>query len=82
MRRDPFEQIDLFDRQQLESVIQVCRQSANLSAAGRKLFAASRAARSSPNDADRLRKYLARFGLNWKSLTRAQATPARPCRWS
>lgn len=62
-------QIDLFDRLQLESVIQVCRQSANLSDAGRKLFAASRTARSVANDADRLRKFLARFGLDWKSVS-------------
>jgi transcriptional regulatory protein RtcR len=63
------EQLDLFDRLQLESVITVCRQSANLSDAGRKLFAASRTARSTANDADRLRKYLARFGLDWKALS-------------
>ncbi len=58
--------IDLFDRLQLESVIQLCRQSTNLSDAGRKLFAASRTARGTTNDADRLRKYLARFGLEWR----------------
>lgn len=34
-----------------------------LSEAGRALFSASRARRTSANDADRLRKYLARFGL-------------------
>lgn len=33
-----------------------------LSAAGRELFAASRRSKTSSNDADRLRKYLARFG--------------------
>ncbi len=41
----------------------------SLSAAGRALFAASRGQKASVNDADRLRKYLARFGLEWKSLT-------------
>ncbi len=61
-------QIDLFDQVQLEEVVQTCRTSKSLSAAGRKLFAASRAARKSTNDADRLRKYLARFDLDWQSL--------------
>ncbi len=57
--------IDEFDRVQLAAVIRVCRESASLSAAGRRLFAASRAAKESRNDADRLRKYLAKFGLDW-----------------
>ena len=40
----------------------------SLSAAGRELFAASRAQRASTNDADRLRKYLARFGIDWATI--------------
>lgn len=36
--------------------------------AGRQLFAASRSKRTSTNDADRLRKYLARFGLSWETV--------------
>lgn len=61
--------LDLFDRVQLAAVIRVCRQSANLSAAGRQLFAASREGKTSQNDADRLRKYLARFDLEWAAVT-------------
>lgn len=61
-------EIDLFDRLQLEAVIRVCRNSRSLSDAGRKLFAASRASKASSNDADRLRKYLARFGLDWAEV--------------
>lgn len=57
--------IDEFDRVQLAAVIRICRESASLSAAGRRLFAASRAQKTSRNDADRLKKYLARFGLDW-----------------
>jgi transcriptional regulatory protein RtcR len=57
--------IDPFDRVQLAETIRVCRGSRSLSEAGRTLFAASRLRRSSANDADRLRKYLARFGLDW-----------------
>lgn len=35
------------------------------------LFSASRERRSSTNDADRLRKYLARFDLDWASISDA-----------
>jgi transcriptional regulatory protein RtcR len=62
-------QLDLFDRAQLQAVLDVCRQSRNMSDAGRKLFAVSRAGKAKPNDADRLRKYLARFGLEWDSVS-------------
>ena len=60
--------IDPFDRVQLAETVRVCRRSRSLSEAGRSLFAASRARRSSANDADRLRKYLARFGLDWAGV--------------
>jgi transcriptional regulatory protein RtcR len=66
-------QIDLFDRVQLTAVIEVCRASESLSDAGRKLFAASRARKQNPNDADRLRKYLSRFGLSWQRVSGADA---------
>jgi transcriptional regulatory protein RtcR len=61
-------QIDPFDRVQLDYVLRTCRSSRSLSDAGRQLFAASRASKRSSNDADRLRKYLARFGLTWSSV--------------
>jgi transcriptional regulatory protein RtcR len=60
--------IDPFDRVQLAEVVRVCRAARTLSDAGRLLFAVSRTRRSATNDADRLRKYLARFGLDWKAL--------------
>jgi transcriptional regulatory protein RtcR len=60
--------LDRFDRVQLEDVLAVCKTARSLSAAGRQLFAASRAERSSVNDADRLRKYLARFELDFAEL--------------
>jgi transcriptional regulatory protein RtcR len=62
------EEIDLFDQRQLETVLEVCRRSTSLSQAGRELFAVSRLKKANPNDADRLRKYLARFGLSWESI--------------
>lgn len=61
-------ELDLFDRVQLERVVEVCRGSASLSDAGRTLFAVSRQGKKQPNDADRLRKYLARFGLDWEEI--------------
>jgi transcriptional regulatory protein RtcR len=62
------EALDRFDRVQLCDVITVCQESQSLSAAGRRLFAASRERKKTPNDADRLRKYLAKFGLTWESV--------------
>lgn len=62
------EALDLFDVAQLAAVIRVCRVAKSLSAAGRALFAASREKKASGNDADRLRKYLARFGLDFAAL--------------
>ncbi|MCU0828453.1 MAG: RNA repair transcriptional activator RtcR family protein [Tabrizicola sp.] len=62
------EALDEFDRVQLAAVIRACRDCGSLSAAGRRLFAVSRAGKTSANDADRLRKYLARFGLDWASV--------------
>jgi len=58
-------EIDPFDQAQLAYVIRVCRESKSQSDAGRKLFRVSRLGRKHTNDADRLTKYLARFGLTW-----------------
>jgi transcriptional regulatory protein RtcR len=70
--------IDPFDRVQLAEVIRVCRASHSLSDAGRRLFAASRSRKAATNDADRLRKYLARFGLDWKALREPAAVSSPP----
>ncbi|AAQ58711.1 RNA repair transcriptional activator RtcR [Chromobacterium violaceum] len=72
---EQWEGLDLFDRAQLETVLRVCRQSASLSDAGRRLFAVSRQGKTHPNDADRLRKYLARFGLSWQTLRKEGTLP-------
>ncbi|QIL82507.1 sigma 54-interacting transcriptional regulator [Diaphorobacter sp. HDW4A] len=61
--------LDYFDRLQLQSVIHICRQSRTLSEAGRRLFDKSRELKAVANDADRLRKYLHKFGLNWDAVT-------------
>jgi transcriptional regulatory protein RtcR len=66
------DEIDLFDRIQLEHVIRICRDSRSMSDAGRQLFGASRSRKASTNDADRLRKYLSRFGLEWTQIVGTQ----------
>jgi transcriptional regulatory protein RtcR len=60
--------LDRFDRVQLEDVLYVCRSAVSLSAAGRALFDRSRERKTTANDADRLRKYLARFDLDWTGV--------------
>lgn len=65
---DELEAMDLFDRAQLAFVVGVCRESSSLSEAGRRLFGATREKRKVVNDADRLRKYLARFGLSARAI--------------
>jgi len=64
----PDTELDLFDRAQLEAVLEVCESARSMADAGRQLFAASRAAKKSSNDSDRVRKYLARFGLAWSDI--------------
>jgi len=60
--------LDRFDEAQLRDVLTVCGQSSSLSDAGRALFQSSRSKKTSSNDADRLKKYLARFGLQFVDI--------------
>ena len=73
--RDRAAELDRFDRGQLTAVIRLCRQSRTLSEAGRQLFDVSRTRKSSSNDADRLRKYLSRFGLAWEDFAISATRP-------
>ncbi|RKG37335.1 RNA repair transcriptional activator RtcR [Acinetobacter rongchengensis] len=63
-------QIDEFDRIQLEGVIEICRKSKSMADAGRRLFSVSREQRQSSNDSDRVKKYLAKFGLSWNDVSK------------
>jgi transcriptional regulatory protein RtcR len=63
------QQLDRFDRVQLEDVLRVCLDAKTMSDAGRVLFSVSRTSKRSTNDADRLRKYLARFDLDWQQVS-------------
>lgn len=67
---------DELDRAQRASAIRIGRQCPELSTAGWRLLSVSRQEKASQNDADRLRKYLARFGLDWTDIARA-TTPGR-----
>ncbi len=60
--------LDVFDSTQLEAVLQICRSHVSASVAGRALFANSRLEKKSNNDTDRLKKYLARFGLRFEDI--------------
>jgi len=71
-------EVDRFDRIQLEDVLRVCHASRSLSEAGRTLFSESRKKKTSSNDADRLRKYLARFGLSWQDFGQADLDTPGP----
>ena len=62
------ENLDLFDRLQLQNVIDECRKHQNMAQAGRVLFHVSRNSRAKTNDSDRLRKYLQKFGLEWGDI--------------
>ena len=73
---DTAEVLDRFERVQLEDVLEVCRTASSLSAAGRVIFDRSRQRKRTANDADRLRKYLARFHLEWTTL-KARLTALR-----
>ena len=62
------ERFDDFDLAQLKHVVAVCRASASAADAARKLYAVSLKSRKTCNDSDRLTKYLARFGLRFRSV--------------
>ena len=65
---DRADELDLFDAAQLACVVRECRRSRTVSEAGRRLFARSRELKKKTNDADRLGKYLAKFGLRWEEV--------------
>lgn len=71
-------ELDALERAQLDEVLRVCRDAPTPSEASRRLFEVSRTRKETPNDADRLRKYLARFDLEWATLHgQALALPSR-----
>lgn len=65
------ERLDLFEKLQLEGVLEVCLKSASRSEAGRALFGVSRTGKTTLDDTTRLRKYLAAYGIEWDSIKEA-----------
>ena len=65
---DKTEQLDRFEKVQLADVLKVCKESKNMSEAGRKAFAVSRKNKRKTNDSDRLRKYLAKYNIKWNDI--------------
>ncbi len=69
---DYAERYDRFELVQLQEVLRVCAASRSLSEAGRRLFAVSRLAKKSSNDADRLSRYLLHYGLHFQDIPRGE----------
>lgn len=65
---DSYDNLDLFERIQLEKVVQICKESKSMADAGRKLFHKSRLKKAAGNDSQRLRAYLKKYGLDFKVL--------------
>jgi transcriptional regulatory protein RtcR len=60
--------LDRFERVQLVDVLEVILSTKSLAEAGRVLYAESRAQLCKANDSDRVRKYLAKFGLDYAAI--------------
>ena len=64
-------ELDPFDLLQLRQVAETVAGSRSLADAGRKLYSVSRTQKKSSNDTDRLKKYLAGFGLSFEDLQKS-----------
>ncbi len=67
-------QIDLFEKIQLQHVIKICQQCNNMAEAGRLLFNISRKNHSTQNDSHRLRTYLKKYAIEFKQLHKFKKT--------
>ncbi len=65
---EAIDQLDLFDRIQLGAVLTICKKCPSMAEAGKQLFAMSRLQKENPNDSDRIRKYLKKFGITWSQI--------------
>lgn len=65
---EQLQNMDLFDRLQLNQVIHICQRSRSLADAGRQLFNVSRDKKASNNDSHRLKQYLQKFNLSFAQL--------------
>lgn len=68
---DNADKLDLPQMAELQVVLEVLAQSDSMAHAGRMLYCARRQEKTSFNDSDRVRKLLARWGLNYKDVKKA-----------
>ena len=73
MTAEAAEQLDDFDRIQLEGVLEIVQQHSSLASAGRALFQVSRTQKKQTNDSHRLRSYLNKFGISSEDIKRLKA---------
>jgi transcriptional regulatory protein RtcR len=67
---------DMFELGQLDVVLGIVARTSNMAEAGRTLFSASRLNKAKPNDSDRVRKYLAGWGLEHATVVKKLGNPA------
>ena len=67
--KEQVENLDTFDANQLNYVLDTCQRHNSMASAGRELFDVSRTLKSQPNDSSRLQKYLNKFGLKWGDIS-------------
>jgi transcriptional regulatory protein RtcR len=68
LSKEQVDNLDTFDANQLNYVLNICQRHNSMASAGRELFDVSRILKSQPNDSSRLQKYLSKFGLKWTDL--------------
>lgn len=68
--------LDEYEEAQAEAVLRAVRDTGSMAEAGRKLFAVSRTKRKVLNDSHRVRTLLTGWGLDYKEVKRALASPA------
>jgi transcriptional regulatory protein RtcR len=68
LSKEQVDNLDTFDANQLNYVLNICQRHNSMASAGRELFDVSRTLKSQPNDSSRLQKYLSKFGLKWTDL--------------
>lgn len=69
--KDRASTLDRLELVQLEEVLKVIAETDSMAEAGRVLFAQSRALKANPNDTDRIRKFLVRYGLTYAEVKQA-----------
>ena len=67
--KEQVENLDTFDANQLNYVLDTCQRHNSMASAGRELFDVSRTLKSQPNDSSRLQKYLSKFGVKWGDIS-------------